>query len=62
MINIFSKKDGKYLCSAKISAFVKSFDVKDNKLYTITNLNENEITKVLVYDIDVEKLREISKK
>jgi len=62
VINIFSIKDGNYICSAKLSAFVKSFDIQDNKLYAITNLNENELTKVLVYDIDVGKLREISKK
>ena len=62
VINIFSKKDGKYLCSAKLSAFIKSFDVQDNKLYAITNLNENELTKLFVYDIDVKKLREVSKK
>lgn len=60
ILNIFSRKTGKYICSSKIPVFARSIDVQENKLYAITNLNEQELTKVFVYDIDVKKIKEFS--
>lgn len=60
MLNIFSRKSGKYICSSEISIFAHSFDVQENKLYAITNLNDQELTKVFVYDIDVKKIKELA--
>ncbi len=61
IINVYSRKSSKYICSVIMPYYLKSIANSDNKLYGLTTMDGDENVKLVEFQIDYAKLNSYEK-